>query len=51
MKKYKRPSLVSYKSQDIAEILGPVETTLYPVFEKRVTTGRNMKKRRFLRRD
>ena len=53
MKKYKKPSLVSYKSQDITEILGPVETNGYGpvVFEKRVTTGRNMKKRRFLHRD
>ena len=47
MKKYKRSSLVSYKSQDIAEILGPVESVYLPsVPEKRGTTGRNMKKRR-----
>ena len=53
MKKYKSPSFVSYKSQDIAEILGPVETNGYGpvVFGKRVTTGTDMKKRRFLHRD
>ena len=48
MKKYKKPSLVSYKSQDIAEILGPVETYGYgpTVFGKRVTTSTNISRKK-----